>query len=143
MEALWHFRPQEGSTYTQTSQHVLQQRTSLPLPWPSPSTLVPLRCRVWTRNSPRHGDGGHSAARESGEEQCLAVEYADAAPAATARPAVQLNRTGRSLSCPDPSCILRRIPVAPPRSSSWTGPDGGTCSDGGQEEGALRLAFPR
>lgn len=51
-------------------------------------------------------------------EQCLVVEYADAAPVATARPAVQLNRTGRSLSCPDPSCILHRIPVAPPRSSS-------------------------
>ena len=47
-------------------------------------------------------------------EQCLVVGYDDAAPAATARRAVQLNRTGRSLSCPDPSCILRRIPVAPP-----------------------------
>ena len=57
--------------------------------------------------------------------------------------AVQLNRTGCSLSCHGPSCILRRILVAPPRSSFWTGPDSGTCSDGRQEKDALRLAIPR
>ena len=115
MEALWHFRPQEGSTCTQTFPACFAAAD-----FPPPPLAIPLdagRFAVPGMDPELPSTRRTEATRQLVKvvrEQCLVVGYDDAAPAATARRAVQLNRTGRSLSCPDPSCILRRIPVAPP-----------------------------